>query len=268
MEGANLSGALGKQLESSGILLENPEAGTKDLKNEYTKLDNVLVRYFKAQMTDEGDCTDKIQNADFKTMQTTGWQGSIPSLEHNVGEFFNCRFDMYQQLTGLEDGYYLIYVQGFYRNGGTAEAYEKHAKGTEVLDAVLYGNEDRVDVQSLYEDGAGLGGYNGYSDNREQAEKDFNHSEGTYANYLITKVEGGRLKLGLKKVRETLNDWTCFNNFQLYRLPKVTDIKDVTSRGGACPEAAYDLSGRKWDLDEIPSRKGIYIIGNKKKLIK
>ena len=268
VEGANLSGALGKQLESSGILLENPEAGTKDLKNEYTKLDNVLVRYFKAQMTDEGDCTDKIQNADFKTMQTTGWQGSIPSLEHNVGEFFNCRFDMYQQLTGLEDGYYLIYVQGFYRNGGTAEAYEKHAKGTEVLDAVLYGNEDRVDVQSLYEDGAGLGGYNGYSDNREQAEKDFNHSEGTYANYLITKVEGGRLKLGLKKVRETLNDWTCFNNFQLYRLPKVTDIKDVTSRGGACPEAAYDLSGRKWDLDEIPSRKGIYIIGNKKKLIK
>ena len=269
VDGANMSGTLKNSIEDAKSMLENTEAITKELNEEYAKLDNVLNRYFKAQMSDAGNCTNKIQNADFKSMQTTGWQGNAPSLEHNVGEFFNRRFDMYQQLTGLEDGYYLVYVQGFYRNGSASVAYDKHAQGTEDMEAVLYANADELEIQSLYDDGTGQGSSHGFCDNREQAEREFNHSADTYANYLITEVKNGRLKLGIRKESETANDWTCFNNFQLYRLPKQgTSIRKVTMKQEKQPDVAYDLAGRQWDVDDIKSHKGIYIIGNQKMLVR
>ena len=96
------------------------------------------------------------------------------------------------------------------------------------MDAVLYANADEVKIQSLYDDGTGQGSSHGFCDNREQAEREFNNSTDTYANYLITKVENGRLKLGIKKESTTENDWTCFNNFRLYRLPRQPDFDNAS----------------------------------------
>lgn len=142
--GAKESERLTESIGQSKDLLADPTATTKSLNAQYESLDEMLTRYFKAQMTEEGNCTDKIKNADFVLMSTDGWLGNAPSLESNVGEFFNCDFDMYQMLTGLEDGYYLVCVQGFYRNGAADVAYEKNARGTEELKAMLYGNSAEV----------------------------------------------------------------------------------------------------------------------------
>lgn len=266
--GAKESERLTESIGQSKDLLADPTATTKSLNAQYESLDEMLTRYFKAQMTEEGNCTDKIKNADFVLMSTDGWLGNAPSLESNVGEFFNCDFDMYQMLTGLEDGYYLVCVQGFYRNGAADVAYEKNARGTEELKAMLYGNSAEVPLQSLYDDGEGFGSYNNFCDNRTQAESAFNHSEDTYVNYLVTEVTGGRLRLGLRKTSKVDLDWTCFNNFRLYRLPLDEVSIRETMKDKAEPDAAYDLSGRKWDIDDIGNRKGIYIIGNKKKVIR
>lgn len=228
IEGAAGSDALVEAIATAQESVGSNSATIKQLLQNKKALQTSVTTYVKGLMTATNEQTSKIKNANFKTMSNDGWQGSKPALEHNVGEFFNMTFDTYQTLTGLANGYYLLYVQGFYRNGGQPEAYAAHNNGKEALNALLYGNTATTTLLSLYEFETGAGFNGQYCDNRAQAEAAFKKGDDTYANYLMVQVTDGHLKLGLKKSKAVGADWTCFNNFRLFFIPvETTGIRDV-----------------------------------------
>ena len=238
-------------------------ATTKATNEQYATLDKAITTYVNGLMTPANDCTAQIKDADFKAGSNSGWLNSRPSLEHGVGEFFNCNFDMYQTLTGLKPGKYLFSCQGFYREGGQDVASVAHSEGTERLNAIMYAGTASTPLRSLYDYTFDFGSYKGYLDNRDQANKAFAVSADTYANYLIAEVgEDGTLRLGLKKETAVGFDWTCFNNFRLHFIPQNTDgiagvVVDATAAGDA---TAYNLSGRR----AAKAEHGVIIIDGKK----
>ena len=247
-------------------LLSNSAAANKALQAQLNSLQTAMDKYIAGLMNTTNEYTSKLKNPNFTSMQTTGWQGNSPGLEHNVGEFFNMNFDMYQTLTGLKPGKYLIYVQAFYRNGTHDVAYPKHQNGTEQLLARLYAGNVYTPIRSVYDETFDAGSWNHYLDNREQAEKAFNTGTKTLANYLIATVTStGRLRLGLKKSSTVQYDWTCFNNFRLFFIPQTdTGIGQIEvgspstgSKAWKMDESeVFDLAGRKVTGS---NRRGVYV---------
>lgn len=236
-------------------------ATIKDLTKVKDDLEVAVATYMEGLQTTENDCTVKIENADFKSMSTDGWMGSKPSLESNVGEFFNCTFDCYQTLTGLKPGKYLFSVQAFYREGLHDEAYAAHVAGTETLNAMMYASDAETPIRSIYDQKFDSGSWNGYLDLRWQAEKAFAESQHTLANYLICEVgDDGTLRLGLKKDNGVVNDWTCFNNFRLHYIPQI--------QTGINMQKLHKQHGRRYDLRGMGNDKtrqhGIVITDGKK----
>jgi len=253
-------------------LISQENATNKALETKLTNLQTAMDKYVTGLMTTDNEVTSKLKNPNFKTMQTTGWQGSSPSLEHNVGEFFNTTFDMYQTLTNLKPGQYLISVQAFYRNGAHNVAYPKHENGTEQLLARLYGGSDYTLIRSIYDQTFSQGSWNNYLDNREQAEKAFNSGSQTLANYLVATVgTNGRLRIGLKKSASVQYDWTCFNNFRIFFVPQAEDtgIKENVKIEKLKNANIYNLQGQRISVNSDSSApsvlpKGIYIQDGKK----
>ena len=270
VEGASKASNLLSNIESAKNVLNDEDVTATRLETRYTSLENMLRRYFNAQMSDETDLTSLIENADFASMSTSGWLGSTPSLESYVGEFYNCTFDSYQNITGLDDGYYLLRVQAFYRDGSADNGYENALNNAETLRAYLYGNDDEIYIRSLYSDGEDYGSANGYCDNRTEAYAAFSADEDMYVNYLVAYVSNGKLKLGLRKTEAETYDWTCFNNFQLYKIVVEDDesgIRGVTINDNETTskkKSTYNVQGQKLSDDRVNSRHGVYIINGKK----
>lgn len=245
-----VSGADGSEkLNESIITAVNAQnSGTiKQLNTSIENLQTALNDYIKGLMKTTNEETSKLQNPNFKTMSTAGWLGDAPSLEHNVGEFFNRTFNTYQDVTGLKQGKYLVYIQGFYRDGDQPTASAKHANGTEELNAKLYAGDSITRLRSLY-DFKFTEGYNGtYVDNREQTERAFKTGVNTYANYLIAEVgKDGKLRIGLKKDVAVGVDWTCFNNLRLFYIPvSSTGIIGIKKNDEKIVEPVYNLLGQR-----------------------
>ena len=164
-----------------------------------------------------------------------GWDGTVPSLEYEVMEFYNMTFDMYQILTDIPNGYYGVKVQGFYRvgqnDGGSA-----YQNGTEKITAELYANESSVPLLSLYEhtasemgvasafdDGERYGDlFNGYVNMRVSTDMAFSSTNpatgGLYytENELTVLVQDKELKIGLRNSDAQFESWCAFRDFKLY----------------------------------------------------
>mgnify|MGYP004543458675 FL=1 len=75
------------------------------------------------------DISNVLVNPDFATMDKTGWTvktGNFAFQAGNkveAGEFFNCAFDVQQQIVGLPAGTYYLKSKAYYRDGNNANAY-------------------------------------------------------------------------------------------------------------------------------------------------
>ena len=98
------------------------------------------------------DISNVLVNADFATMDKTGWtvkKGSMGFQAGNkveAGEFFNCDFDLQQQIVGLPAGTYYLKSKAYYRTGSDPKAYaddDQTVKSYEVNEnAFLYFSTD------------------------------------------------------------------------------------------------------------------------------
>ena len=191
---------------------------------------------------------------------SNGWKGSTPGLEYEVMEFYDCDFDIYQELTGIPNGKYVVMVQGFYREKGN-DSGEAHAASSEKITAQLYANNASAPLLSLYKYKASEMGVtsdqvsNDYVNMRvstNEAFNSFNSLEGVNY-YTENKVEvivfDGTLKIGLKNTGHQQYSWCAFRDFKLYyygNFPavnlagKFASIKDyIAKNGDAIPYAAW-----------------------------
>lgn len=210
-------------------------------------LKKALDTYYKGLMIAANEMTDRIQNHDFLTNgDSSGWSGSAMAVRANVGEVFNSRFMVYQDIENLENGWYMVYCQGFYRNGDHPGSNAAHANGSEELLAKFSLNNMQKPVVSLMgevHDGFWWGAPN----SMEEANAVFKQSGDYYANYLLTYVDNGKLRIAFTKDEIKDNDWFLFGNMKMYKVNSeqsgiITVEKAIETFS---PEAKiYDLGGR------------------------
>lgn len=196
-------------------------------------LEEAISKGYKAG----SDITRLLANADFQE-GFNGWQGKVGTGYGNegpvgVGESWNQNTDMYQQLSGLTNGVYMLSVNAAYRPYTDASS--------QMYGGMIYTNDNYNYVQSDYEamipladakdkENCYLPGNVGKTD-LEVYDRDGNllgytlHSIPScyYAfqadrcqNYILTNVTDGTLKVGLQdRGTGCGNDWMGFGNIHL-----------------------------------------------------
>ena len=156
-----------------------------------------------------------------------GWSGNNPAFGHGVAEFYNTDFDIYQAITGIPNGKYVVKVQGFYREAGN-DGGNAHNAGSEDLTAKLYANDDEVSLMSLYKYTAAEMGVtenvhgNGQIDGLLSSNLAFSTMNSlTGQNYydensLTVIVMDGNLKFGLRNAGHKGGSWCAFRDFKLF----------------------------------------------------
>lgn len=240
-------------------------ADAEKIKAAIEPLRLAMNTFYKAQMVEANEMTDKIVNAKFeKDGDNSGWVGNM-TVRANTAEMFNTRFNISQMVEGLEPGHYMLYVQAYYRNGNHPDAHEKHANGTEELLAKFSLNDMSKPVVSLM--GEVHDGYWWAAPNSmEEANTVFKQNPDHFANYLMAYVEeNGTLSIRFSKDEVCDSDWFIMGNLRLFRVPSahsgIVSIEEAVTRFS--PDAViYDLQGRRLGNYAGLSRlaPGVYVI--------
>ena len=106
---------------------------------------------------------------------------------------------IYQELTGVKNGMYLLKAQAFHNGSGVTS---------------LYANDEKVGVAVLNANGEGTAA--------SMAGASAAFSAGLYNNKLEVFVTDGNLTIGIENAS---NNWACFDNFELYYLGDIDPIQ-------------------------------------------
>lgn len=186
------------------------------------------------------DYTSRIVNPSFET--SGGWNGNptIGGAEgYKCAEVFNRSFDVNQTIENLPEGIYIIYVQGFYRDGSFDKALKDYKNNIgSKCNAYFYGNDVAYPFVSLFSveipEGEVLGGGNGLSDEYNEywyannmigASNAF--SAGYYKCAFWVYVYGtDKLTIGARKTSGNTPEfnWTVFDNFELDYIGNSSDV--------------------------------------------
>lgn len=216
-------------IDAAQAAYEAAELGLEETEAAILKLlkDIEAFQMANADGTERFDMTDRYMTNPTLRKNSQGWSGSTPGLEYEVMEFFNCDFDIYQELTDVPNGMYVVQVQGFYRTGDN-DSGAAYQAGTENITAQLYANEESVPLLSLYKYPASVMGVtnsevlNDYVNMRVSTSEAFgltNPELGIpyYAeNELTVIVQDRTLKIGLRNTGHSANSWCAFRDFKLY----------------------------------------------------
>ena len=190
------------------------------------------------------------------------WQGEPVQGGINTNmcaEKYNSSFDVYQELTGIPNGWYKLSCQGFYRAGVDGNA--QIDGETNPRPAQLYANEVCSPLQSIHQEQLEQ-----YPNTMSEASEAF--SSGLYAdNKVIVRVTDGRLRIGIRKTVEVESDWTIFDHFRLlyYKNSDPSSVSAPHSTENGIATDIYDLTGRR--LSSIPQR-GVVIRNGQKLLVR
>ncbi|MCR5820631.1 MAG: hypothetical protein K6F94_06785 [Bacteroidaceae bacterium] len=235
------------------------------------------------------DVTLAVTNANFVNFigetSTDGWveaSDQAAAINAGVAEFFNKNYDFSQTIKGLTPGYYTVCVDAFYRAGLPEAAAKALDADTLAHNAVMYANTKEIELKDIFvgaqETALGVDGEveASYLVDGETATRYIPNSltatatyfeTGEYTNSITVHVdEDGILTIGLKKKTLVADDWTPFNNWQLYYLGTTEPdaVKAVEAETTAAGKAIFNLAGQKVSK----AQKGIYIIGGRKVVVK
>ena len=235
------------------------------------------------------DLTEMIVNNSFDVQDDySGWSGSgfgSGGDKDLSAERYSMGFDTYQDISGLPAGYYVAYVQAFYRHGSSEVDYAKYTGEQESdKEAYFYAtssvesaempiafcSEGAVPSGTDWVSGAtsAVGsGYvnpntmvafgvwcNQFSDDSTPLDKYTNGA--IYYNHVLPVQVGedGKLRIGVKKDGNVDADWFICDNFRLYYI------------GTEGPDPAIDsaIKGVELDNNTIVAAKGIYNLAGQK----
>jgi len=186
------------------------------------------VSNLKAALT-VTDQTTTITNPSFVSSPATGWTGSTNyGWSNSVAEFYRKNpFNLYQTVTGLLPGVYVLKAQGFQRPVGLTTANRtSFTNGSDILSAKLYATASGVTtfipLKSIYSETTCPEGTTVdalfFPNSTANAKAAFDLA--LYENELgYVIVDGtGSLTLGVSGVYQSVKtgDWQVFDNFRLY----------------------------------------------------
>ena len=214
------------------------------------------------------DATFLISGADFgrNDSRNSAWKGSptigaadtdTPADYSNFcAERRGATFDVYQELTNMRNGDYILSCQGFYTGD--------YNTATTARNARLYAGNQNVQLMRI-----GTGGFAKPANSQFGACQAF--SRGDYDDNTVTvTVTDGTLRIGVRSTTSTGKDWTCFDHFRLTYLgdPTRTGIKAANEEQQTTSHGIYDLLGRKLSDKALPrygkEKAGLYIVNGRK----
>lgn len=149
-------------------------------------------------------------------------------------EFYQKKFDIYQDIVGLPNGMYEVAVQAFCSFGNSETDYKNFTENPSVNEAWLYAipANDSTQMATAYlkhrssEAGPDKGytgtttitGANGESlvmPNDVVSSGNYMSNEGLYWNKVIVKVTDGTLRIGVAKPEQIAGDWVIMDNWTL-----------------------------------------------------
>lgn len=268
------NGALTACIEAADAVSGSDDA--QILETTALQLETALRQFYETLRTSGEKIT--VTNGTFNT-SSTGWTVT-GTTGHNSGvaEFFALRAVNYstqivQTKRSLDEGYYLVKCRAFERNGENDFTGRDYAEGVELINYKMFANTDTINIQSLYAlPYTGTGSLNGFANTTVAANALFTADAANYANYILIYVDNKRIKMGLVRDRSTVNssDWCCFDNFEIYSLGLITDVKELQTSISDAHQPIYNLSGVRCGTvnakGELPDtlKKGVYIVNHHK----
>ena len=291
-------------LEKMNLTNEEVEA-LIDRANYYISALKITVDTTGASVDNPIDLSEVIVNSTFDTVgDFTGWSSGFGAggTTSTNAECYEKGFNVYQDLSGLPAGYYVVYVQAFYRHGNSSDDYAKYSGSatsnkeayfyaTSSIEAVetevAYCSEGRVPTGTEWvgtvatsESGTGYIMPNTMQamqlwcnqTSEEASELDKYTNGALYYNHFVqVKVgEDGKLRIGVKKDGNIGADWFICDNFRLYYIgtagtdPAINSgIEDIVANEKAIV-GIYNLAGQKLAAPV----KGLNIINGKKYFVK
>ena len=213
--------------------------------------------------------TNLIANPDFDfgdSYSNSLWQGN-PSIggksDSRCAEKFSGKFDVYQTLTGIPNGFYKVMVQGFYREGSIDNSVSKRNSMSESINAVVYANEKEKPLHSIFDEvNQCTEGYNSalgcIPNNMLHASAFF--SQNLYWNELTVNVTDHTLRIGIRNTNSINSDWACFDSFRLYYYGQddptpttITAKNYIREYGEANPVFDYTTEGPEFEGTPVVS---------------
>lgn len=244
---------------------------------EVAAIEDALAAAVRADLANQSDKTALIVNPNLNE-GTTGWtitEGSggskgvkAASTGNPVYTCFNCTYDVYQVIEGLEPGVYALKVQAFTRPASNANSVTIPVDEQESY-CFIYANDREmhpVALTSQWLDAAGSGNWTNHSvggktiylpDNSTAFADAF--SRGMYDNELKFIVgDDGKAKIGVRNEAAYSSTggagyetYTGFDNFRLAYLGPVDQTAKIVN-----PQLNDDLNG--WDATSTPVSGGNY----------
>lgn len=250
---------------------------TGDGAAEVAAIEDALAAAVRADLANQSDKTALIVNPNLND-GTTGWtitEGSggskgvkAASTGNPVYTSFNCTFDVYQVIEGLEPGVYALKVQAFSRPASNANSVTIPVDEQESY-CFIYANDREmhpVALTSQWLDAAGSGNWTNHSvggktiylpDNSTAFADAF--TRGMYDNELKFIVgDDGKAKIGVRNEAAYSSTggagyetYTGFDNFRLAYLGPVDQTAKIVN-----PQLNDDLNG--WDAKSTTGSGGNY----------
>lgn len=194
-----------------------------EVQQAVSDLNEACLKYKTQNATPEKPLylTDFIVNPGFNQNTPEGWKG-IGVISYHEVEFYQRTFNMFQKVTGLPAGKYILKAQGFERpkNNDSGSAFRA---GTETIFAKFYAkansfSEKNTPFNSLYKHNFyGTGSLNGYVNSMASAETMLTNSN-LYYDTSVTNIllkQGDTLTIGARSDFQQNGYWTLFDNFRL-----------------------------------------------------
>ncbi|MBQ8047568.1 MAG: hypothetical protein IJ196_06565 [Prevotella sp.] len=185
----------------------------------------------------------------------------------------NDKMDLSQTVAVPFDGYYILTVQGYYRDGNIDNQVQVLEEGGEpISEAYLYAIDDEdykeVALPNIFE-GANKAPAYGYETSQGEVPNSCYQAtnyfqNGLYRTSLVLNV-AGTVDFGIYKETTTLEDWTVFDNFRLVYVgteEPTSGIKNVDV------EANNVKNGKVYNLQGVEvkgaTQRGVYIKNGRK----
>ncbi len=214
----------------------------------------------KATASQPYEATYWLSNPNFdRLVPTTAWQGNgtVGGDDANrCMEKYDCTFDVYQTVSGLPAGNYLLTCQGFYRNGESTTSKKRNA--------LLYANDASIELMSIADETLST-----KPNSMSTASNAFTNGKYVKNNNLeFTLQAGEKLRFGIKKDVAVSKDWTIWDNFRLYYMGDGSqeDVIQSIEDGKQKANTLYNLEGKR--VKSTTVRPGIYLQNGKKIVIK
>ena len=211
-------------LSTAKTVYENDEATIKEVIDITTLLNSQMGM---PKLNAPIDMTALITNPRFEENTTEGWSGAnvvggrSDATSNHEQEFYEKEFNMYQTITGVPNGRYMLKWKGLHRPGKVNDVYAQYKAGTDNASAVVYANDVKKTMKNWASEpgDANTGDWSRdgeyYPNSMEYARRCFD--AGLYADELEVEVKDNVLTIGVKNTQSMSGGhWVIFSDFELY----------------------------------------------------